>query len=341
MQLHHTYHVKTVYGIRYGLQGFIPRYGHEILTLTPDSVSDIFMFGGTMLGTSRGPQEPAEIVATLVQLGIDILFVIGGDGSMKAAAAISKEIRKEGRAISVIGIPKTIDNDINMIPRSFGFETAVNAATQALICAHTEAESVPNGIGIVKLMGRESGFIAAQASLSVGIVNYCLIPEAHFTLDGEGGLLPDLEIRLKKRKHALLAVAEGAGQHLLPANEGTDASGNKILNDIGQFLQEKIKEYFIRRAFPITLKYIDPSYMIRSVPADADDRVYCAFLGQNAVHAAMAGKTDMVVAKINDHFVHLPLELVIRRRRTLDIHSAYWRAVLASTGQECLAGMLD
>ena len=341
MQLHHTYHAKAVYGIRYGLEGFIPRYGHKPVLLTPGTVSDIYNFGGTVLGTSRGPQDPTEIVAALNRLGADMLFVIGGDGSMKAAAAISDEIRRQGRSISVVGVPKTIDNDINMIPRSFGFETAVNAATEALACAHTEAMSVPNGIGLVKLMGRESGFIAAQASLSLSIVNFCLIPETRFSLEGEGGLLPALEERLKRRRHALLAVAEGAGQHLMQQNTGTDASGNRILSDIGQFLQEAVKKYFRERGIPITLKYIDPSYMVRSVPADADDRVYCSFLGQNAVHAAMAGKTDMVVAKINDHFVHLPLDIVIKRRRTLDIRSPYWRAVLASTGQEKLKGMLE
>lgn len=340
MEAHHGYGVASVLGVQYGLQGFVPEYEHKIIELSPEKVSDIHNFGGTMLGTSRGPQSPEVIVDALERLNISILFVIGGDGSMKAAETISKEVVKRALRISIIGIPKTIDNDINFVPQSFGFETAVDASTLAVNCAHTEAIGALNGIGLVKLMGRESGFIAAQSALSLSVVNLLLVPEAKFVLDGPGGILPALKARLERRKHAVVLVAEGAGQHLMQTSGQVDASGNPVLGDIGHYLQNIFKKYFDQEKMPVTIKYIDPSYMIRSVPANANDRVYCGFLGRYAVHAGMAGKTEMVVAKLMDRFVHIPLPLVIQRRRKMDIHSAYWRSVLAATGQAHLKGML-
>ena len=340
MEAFHAYHVPSVLGIPYGLEGFIPNYGHTPLELTPAVVADIHRFGGTMLGSSRGPQAPEEIVDTLERSNVNALFVIGGDGTMKAAQAISAEVQTRGLRIAVIGIPKTIDNDINFIPQSFGFETAAFKATEAIECAHTEACGVPNGIGLVKLMGRESGFIAARAALALKEVNFVLIPEAPFALEGQGGLLPALEERLRRRGHAVIVAAEGAGQHLLDQQSGTDASGNPVLGDVATLLRGAMTKYLNARGLEHSIKYIDPSYIIRSVPANANDKVYCGFLGQYAVHAAMAGRTDMVVGKIQDRYVHLPLELVTRKRRKLNIYSDLWRAVLESTGQGTLAGML-
>lgn len=340
MEAYHAYNVPAILGIRYGLEGFIPRLHHPVVELRPDMVSNIHMFGGTMLGSSRGPQPPEEIVDTLERMNVSALFIIGGDGTMKAAAAISREVTARNLKISIIGVPKTIDNDINFIPQSFGFETAVDKATEAIQCAHTEAQGTPNGIGIVKLMGRESGFIAAQATLSLKEVNFVLIPEAPFTLQGEGGLLPALEQRLLSRRHAVIVVAEGAGQHLMQKNTATDASGNPVLGDISSLLKDEIKKYLKERNISFSIKMIDPSYIIRSVPANANDRVYCGFLGQHAVHAAMAGRTDMVVAKIQDRFVHLPFDIVTRMRRRLNVRSDFWRAVLESTGQSALTGMM-
>lgn len=340
MEAFHAYNVPSILGIPYGLEGFIPKYGHALQELTPKGVADIHRFGGTMLGSSRGPQSAEEIVDTLERSNVNALFVIGGDGTMKAARAISNEVHARRLKISVIGIPKTIDNDINFIPQSFGFETAVFKATEAIECAHTEACGVPNGIGLVKLMGRESGFIAARAALALKEVNFVLIPEAPFSLEGEGGLLPALEERLKSRGHAVIVAAEGAGQHLLAEQSGTDASGNPVLGDISELLRTFINTYLDARGMAHSIKYIDPSYIIRSVPANANDKVYCGFLGQYAVHAAMAGRTDMVVGKIQDRYVHLPLELVTRKRRKLNIYSDLWRAVLESTGQGMLKGML-
>lgn len=340
MEAFHAYKVPSIVGIPYGLEGFIPKYGHSLMELTPKVVADIHRFGGTMLGSSRGPQSAEEIVDTLERCNVNALFVIGGDGTMKASLAISEELQARGLKISVIGIPKTIDNDINFIPQSFGFETAVFKATEAIECAHTEACGTPNGIGMVKLMGRESGFIAARATLALKEVNFVLIPEAPFSLDGQGGILPALEERLRSRGHAVIVAAEGAGQHLLAHRSGTDASGNPVLGDVADLLRKEINAYLDARGMEHSIKYIDPSYIIRSVPANANDKVYCGFLGQYAVHAAMAGRTDMVVAKLQDRYVHLPLQLVTRKRRTLNIYSDLWRAVLESTGQGMLKGML-
>ncbi len=340
MEAYHAYKVPSIVGIPYGLEGFIPKYRHSLRELTPEVVANIHRFGGTILGSSRGPQSSEEIVDTLERCNANALFVIGGDGTMKAALSISREIQNRGLKITVIGIPKTIDNDINFIPQSFGFETAVFKATEAIECAHTEACGTPNGIGLVRLMGRESGFIAARATLALKEVNFVLIPEAPFTLEGEGGLLPALEERLRDRGHAVIVTAEGAGQHLLEHNAGTDASGNPVLGEIADLLRKEIRRYLNDRQIEHSIKYIDPSYIIRSVSANANDKVYCGFLGQYAVHAAMAGRTDMVVAKLQDRYVHLPLELVTRTRRKLNIYSDLWRAVLESTGQGMLKGML-
>ena len=297
MTAYNAYRVPSVLGIRYGLQGFIPSYRYDVRELAPRDVEGIHEFGGTILGTSRGPQSSSEIATALERLNISALFIIGGDGTMKAAASIQQEVARRGKHISIVGIPKTIDNDINFVPQSFGFDTAVDKATEAIGCAHVEAVGTPNGIGIVKLMGRESGFIAAQSALALREANFVLIPEAPFQLHGDGGLLPALERRLKLRGHAVIIAAEGAGQHLLQQNEARDASGNPVLSDVGSLLRTSIVDYFHGK-MPISIKYIDPSYIIRSVPANANDRVYCGFLGQHAVHAAMAGRTEMVVAKI-------------------------------------------
>ena len=341
MEAHHNYNVAGVLGIRFGLQGFIESYGYAPLELTPDNVSDIHQFGGTMLGSSRGPQKAEDIADALERLNVAMLFVIGGDGSMKAARRIQQEIARRGSKISIIGVPKTIDNDINLVTQSFGFDTAVEKATKAIRCAHTEAIGALNGVGLVKLMGRESGFIAAQATLALKEVNYVLVPEYPFTLEGPQGLLPSLAERLRKRGHAVIVVAEGAGQDLLPDTGLRDASGNPVLGDIAEFLSSSIEDYLRKRDVPMTLKFIDPSYIVRSVPANANDRVYCGFLGQNAVHAAMAGKTGMVVSKLYGRYVHLPLDLVTLRRKKLNIASDYWRSVIESTGQYNVTPFID
>jgi len=330
LSLHYHYGVRKIYGFRYGYQGMVKRLGHDPLELTPAAVSQIGELGGTILASSRGPQEPAEMVDTLQELGIAILFAVGGDGTLKGAGRIAAEAARRRLPLSVIGIPKTIDNDISFVQKTFGFETAVAEAQRAIYAAHTEATGAPNGIGLVKLMGRDSGFIAACASLVDSQVNFCLVPEVPFTLEG---FLRSLEDRLERRGHAVVAAAEGAGQELLKASAARDASGNVKLGDIGLYLRDAIKEHFARSGREINLKYIDPSYIIRSQPANTHDSVLCLLLGHNAVHAGMTGRTNMVVGLWNHLFTHVPIALATRARKKLDPEGWLWSSVLASTGQ--------
>ena len=334
LELHFLYGVRHIYGVRYGLRGFIPHYGHELLELNPEAVANIHIFGGTILGTSRGPQDTGEIVDALERIDLRILFLIGGDGTLRAAYDIYQEITRRDLRISVIVIPKTIDNDIPLVSRSFGFDTAVEQATSSILAAHTEAVGSPNGIGLVKLMGRYSGFIAAHATLALREVNFVLIPEADFDIDGEYGLLVELERRLREREHALILVGEGAGQKFFQEQDLIrDPSGNIKPGDIGLFLQERIQEYFLQKKMEVNLKYIDPSYMIRSMPANYNDRIYCGFLGQNAVHAGMAGKTGMLVSRWHGHYVHIPIQAAAGGRQEMELNSPLWRSVVESTGQ--------
>ncbi len=337
MTLFYGYGVKSILGIKFGLRGFIPSYGLDVVELTPESVARIHEYGGTILGSSRGPQPAEEIVNALERMNVSILFTIGGDGTFRASKKIVDEINSRGIKIAVIAIPKTIDNDIFLVSKTFGFDTAVEMACEAIKSAHTEAIGAPNGVGLVKLMGRYSGFIAAAASIALREVNYCLIPEDDFDLEGEKGLLAELERRLERRGHAVIVVAEGAGQkYFKDQPKETDASGNVKLGDIGKLLKSKITEHFVSAGKEINVKYIDPSYIIRSVPANVDDSLYCGNLGQNAVHAAMAGKTDMMVSLWNDRYVHIPLESATLQRKQVNLKSRFWMSVLESTGQPSL-----
>ena len=337
LELYYHYGVRNIFGIRYGLEGFIPKYGHDFMDLAPSKVTNILDLGGSILGSSRGPQDIEEIIDCLERMNIGILFMIGGDGTLKAALKIAKAVLDRGLKISVVGIPKTIDNDIYLVSRSFGFDTAVEVSRQATIGAHNEAEGYPNGIGLIKLMGRHSGFIAATAALAQQDVNFVLIPEVDFDLHGPNGLLESLEARLAERGHAVIVVAEGAGQRYF--EEGAqehDESGNVRLKDIGLFLKNAITDHFNAKQISISLKYIDPSYMIRSLPANANDSVFCGFLGRNAVHAGMAGKTKLLIGRWNSHFVHVPMESSAGKRKQVMPDGELWSAVLAATGQGSL-----
>ena len=334
MQLHYLYGVKNIVGIRYGFQGFIPKYGHPVLELTPGAVDDIHSLGGSILSSSRGSQDIEELVDSISQMNINLLFCIGGDGTMKGSEAITEEITKRGLHISVIGIPKTIDNDLNLIDKTFGFDTAISETVKVIQCAHVESKGAPMGIGLIKIMGRQSGHIAVSAALAQNDVNFVLIPEVAFDLEGEKGFLKALEKRLQRSRHAVILVAEGAGQDLM-ANDKlaqTDASGNIRLNDIGVFLKNKINEYFRKIEMEINLKYIDPSYIVRSVSANASDSLYCAILGQYAVHAGMAGKTGMVVGLYLNEYIHLPINTVTLRKK-VDPNGNIWMRALEATGQ--------
>ncbi len=339
MHMHYQYGVTNIFGFKYGYQGLIPKYNHELTELTPDFVKDIHHQGGSVLHSSRGHQNISEIVDSLERSNINILFCIGGDGTLKGAHRICEEIEERKLKISVVGIPKTIDNDVPFCIRTFGFETAFSKAIESIQAAHTEARGFPYGIVIVKLMGRDSGFIAANTTLACPDVNFVLVPEVTFSLDGEKGLLNALhQSMIEKEKagghpHAVIVAAEGAGQDLMH-NDGSekDESGNVRYKDIGFYLQKQIKDYF-KDKLPINLKYIEPSYLIRSVPANAHDSIFCYHLAENAVHAAMAGKTDLMIGYWNGDFTNVPLSMLSRGRKKIDPQSDFWRQVLACTGQ--------
>ncbi|MCZ8237249.1 MAG: ATP-dependent 6-phosphofructokinase [Leptospiraceae bacterium] len=334
MELHYRYKVTRILGFPFGYEGLVKKLGHRPIELFPDKVAQIMDQGGSILSSSRGDQSVTDIVDTLALYGVKMLFCIGGDGTLRGAQAITAEIKRRKEEISVIGIPKTIDNDINYVQKTFGFSTAFSKAVEAVNCAHVEAKGAPNGIGLVKLMGRHSGFIAVNAALASKNVNFVLIPEKNFDLEGKGAFLEVLKERIKNRGHAVIIVAEGAGQKFFDESNERDPSGNKKLSDIGTFMKDKINSYFKKENIKVNLKYIDPSYIIRSVPANEDDSVFCGFLAQNAVHAAMCGKTNMVVGIWNNVFTHIPIQVAISERKVLRPEkSTLWRALVASTGQ--------
>jgi 6-phosphofructokinase 1 len=334
LELHHKYGVRDVLGFRNGYQGLDPAVGQPPVVLNPEEVEGIHRDGGTILGTSRGPVDVAAAVENLIRLKIEILFTIGGDGTQRGANALFQAARKRGHRLAVVGVPKTIDNDVAFVARSFGFQTAVEQAQKVLDCAHTEARSVPNGVALVKLMGRHAGFIAAGAVVASQDVNFCLVPEVPFRLEGDRGLLSALKRRLQARSHAVIVVAEGAGQDLLDNTAGdVDASGNVKLKDIGLFLREAISRYFTSERIGIVVRYFDPSYSIRSVAADAEDAILCDLFARHAVHAAMAGKTGLVIGLLHDHFIHVPIEALVGEKKCLDRGGMAWQAVLSATGQ--------
>jgi 6-phosphofructokinase 1 len=333
MTLWYRYGVRRISGIRYGYRGLLPEQQMPVKELNPEAVSDVHRFGGTMLGSSRGGGERTEtIVDALEQMNVSMLFAVGGDGTQRGAQRIAEEIARRKNRIAVVGIPKTIDNDLSFVERSFGFETAVSRAVESVQAAHVEARDAIDGICIVKVMGRESGFIAAHTALATNDVNFVLVPEVPFDLEGENGLLAHLEARMRARHHAVIVLAEGAGQELVSA-QGKDASGNRKLGDIGTFLKDRIAKHFEEKRFEVTLRFIDPSYIIRAAPANPTDAIYCARLGANAVHAAMSGRTSCLVGLVNHRLVHVPIELACQHRNRVSPESPLWRDVLETTGQ--------
>ena len=330
------YGVKSIFGIRFGYAGLNPSCGYQPMMLDPDTVDTIHELGGTILGSSRGQQPTDVIVDTLVRMNINILFCIGGDGSLRCARDVAEECMRRGLRISVVGIPKTIDNDLNVVGRSFGFETAVAEAANVIRSAHVEAKGTAGSIGLVKLMGRDSGFIAAYASIANPVVNFCLVPEMAFALEGPNGILQALENRFAAGKtHAVVVVAEGAGQDLILGEpERRDASGNILKKDIGEFLKRKIAEHFKALGIASSVKYFDPSYTIRSVPARGTDAIRCYMLARNAVHAAMAGRTNCVIGNLGESYALAPIRLATIERQKIRPEHEMWRSVMDATGQE-------
>jgi 6-phosphofructokinase 1 len=334
LELHYAYRVKEVIGFRGGYQGLDPENGTKPLVLSPDIVDDIHKEGGTLLGTSRGPVDIGIAVDNLINQKINILFTVGGDGTQRGGNEIYLEARKRGYPLAVVGIPKTIDNDVPFVSRTFGYLTAVEEAAKVLDRAHTEARSVHNGIALVKLMGRHAGFIAAGATVACQDVNFTLVPEVSFKLDGPKGFLAALKERMLVRSHTLIVVAEGAGQELIEDEVvRRDASGNLKSKDIGLFLRERIENYFKSENIPVVMRYIDPSYLVRSSPANAEDSILCDLFARNAVHAAMAGKTGLVIGYMHNLFIHVPTELLTSRIKVMEADSLTWLSALSATGQ--------
>lgn len=338
MQLHHGYGAAEVLGFRNGYRGLDPAGGLEPVRLDPDLVNDIHKDGGTLLGTSRGPVDPEIAVGDLRRRGVNVLFCVGGDGTQRGALKLHAEARRQGAELAVIGIPKTIDNDVAFVSRTFGYQTALEIARGVIDAAHTESKSVEYGISVVKLMGRHAGFIAAGATVASQDVNFTLIPEIPFALEGPGGFLETLRRRIVARRHAVVVVAEGAGQDLLPAAAGADASGNARLQDIGPFLKERIEAHFRTAPIPVAVRYFDPSYLVRSHAADAEDAILCDLYARNAAHAAMAGKTGVMIGYLHDAFIHVPIGALAGRAQRIDPEGGLWQAVLAATGQPAQFG---
>ncbi len=329
-ELHRGYGVTSVLGIRGGYKGLDPARGKSPIELTEDAVEEIHKKGGTLLRTSRGPVDIAVAVDFLIGQKVDILFTVGGDGTQRGGYALYQEALKRGHPLAVVGIPKTIDNDVRYVSRTFGFGTAVDEAVRVIDSAHTEARSVDNGVSVVKLMGRHAGFIAAAATVASQDVNFCLVPEQPFAL---ASLLAALERRLEMKEHAVIVVAEGAGQDLLGESGQTDASGNAKLDDIGHFLRDAITAHFKSRNIEMAMRYFNPSYQIRGCPANTEDALLCDRMGRHAVHAAMSGRTGLVISYLNGQFVHVPIDLIVSGGKRLDLDGELWRAVLSSTGQ--------
>lgn len=333
LTLFHNYGARQVLGVQYGYMGMVERSNLPLIPLDPDSVENIRSTAGTMLGSSRGPQSVHEMCDFLAKNRIDLLFTIGGDGTQRGALALTEEIQRRGLKIAVVGVPKTIDNDILYIDRSFGFDTAYSVAAGVINGAHAEAKGALNGVCIVKVMGRHSGFLAAAAAVASGEANFCLVPEAPFDLEPPNGFLAALERRILKRKHAVVVVAEGAGQEHLQTNRRRDASGNLVLGDIGTLLHQRSAEYLRDRGIPASVRYIDPSYIVRSQEAIHTDRQFCIRLAHNAVHAAMSGRTGMVVGYWKSMFTHAPIQAAVSHRKVLDTEGDLWLAVLETTDQ--------
>ncbi|KAG0577167.1 hypothetical protein KC19_5G135900 [Ceratodon purpureus] len=338
------YGVREIFGIEGGYKGF---YSRNTISLNPKVVSDIHKRGGTILKCSRGGHDTQKIVDAIQDREFDQIYIIGGDGTHKGANVIHEECKKRGLKVAVACIPKTIDNDVDIIDKSFGFDTAVEEAQRAINAAHVEAQSAHNGIGLVKLMGRYSGYIAMYATLASRDVDCCLIPEVPFYLHGPGGLIEYVRSRVRENGHMVIVVAEGAGQELLAESMGSlhnhnDASGNRLLLDVGLWLQANLKEHFDKELKePLNLKYIDPTYMIRAIPSNASDNVYCTLLAHSAIHGAMAGYCGFTVGPVNVRHCYIPIPRVIAKSRNVVVADRMWARLMSSTNQPNFAGYND
>ena len=318
--LHHKYGVKFVYGVKNGYKGF---YSDNLVRLDDDIIRDIHHKGGSILGTSRGGTDVKKIVDSIAHRGISHLYAIGGNGTQKGLFEINKEIKKRGLCVSVVGIPKTIDNDLCIIDKSFGFDTSVQEAQRAIQAAKVEIEAFNNAVGIVKVMGRNSGFIAMYSSLASKDVDCCLIPEIPFDIEYDHGVLHYIKECLHKKDKILIVVSEGAGQHYI--NDPV----NKNLNDFGIWLCEVVRSNVPN----VCIKYIDPTYTIRAITPNASDSIYCTILAQSAVHGAFCGYTNFIVGPVNGKHAYIPLQMAIHETNTVSEDDRMWFRLISANGQ--------
>ncbi|QDZ21274.1 ATP-dependent 6-phosphofructokinase [Chloropicon primus] len=338
VQTLYQYGVKegNILGIKFGFRGFYS-YENQPISLTMREVDGIQRKGGTLLGTSRGGADMDKICDSIQERGVNMVFVIGGNGGNAGASALSSKCTERDYPCAVIGVPKSIDNDILVIDKTFGFDTACQEGVKAINAAYVEASSAFRGVGLVKLMGRQSGFIALNSSLASGEVDVCLIPETKFDLHGERGLLKHIERTLEAKSHCVVVVAEGAYQDEISNISEKDASGNPILTCVGTHLREEIKKYFSGgERKKVDLKYIDPTYMIRAVETNTSDKIYCYVLAQGAVHAAFAGFTGITVGMVNTHTAYFPIDLIVSSARRVDTRGKTWQRLLSATMQPSL-----
>lgn len=296
-------------GIRNGWQGLIDG---DVEPLTDFSVSGILPKGGTILGTSRtnplkNPSDFQKIKANIKKYGIHALVVIGGDGTLSAA----RDVAKQG--ISVVGIPKTIDNDICGTDMTFGFDTAVSTVTEAIDRLHTTAES-HHRIIVVEVMGRNVGWIAVTAGIAGG-ADEILIPEVHFTMDGVCKKLKDRYDAGKK--FSIVVIAEGAhekdlGLPSVPENE-RDECGHEKFVGVGNILGKELE-----RRLGIETRVTILGHVQRGGSPTAYDRVLATRFGVAAVQLVHAGDFGKMVALQGNRITSITLESAVNQLKTVD-----------------------
>lgn len=318
--LANEYSVDKIFGIRNGYQGF---WGSNWMELNAEVVEDIQKAGGTILGTSRGGFDARKIVDACETRGVNQLYAIGGDGTISGLEQVYSEVRRRKLKCAVVSVPKTIDADIDVIDKTFGFATAVEESQRAISAAAIEAKCFPNGVAIVQLMGRNSGFIAMHASLASLEVDACLIPETPFAIHGKGGVLEYVEETLDKKGHVVIVVAEGAGgEHV----RGAEAIGTHLNTEIKSFVENDLGRV-------VSMKYLNPTYAIRAIRTIASDRIFCTTLAHDCVHGAFAGLTGFVTGPVNGVMSYIPLSRVAGRQKKVDPNDLLWMKLIACTGQ--------
>mmetsp|Transcript_20291 Transcript_20291/g.48093 ORF Transcript_20291/g.48093 Transcript_20291/m.48093 type:complete len:415 (+) Transcript_20291:167-1411(+) len=317
--LWNEYGVREILGITAGYNGLSDPETHPPVKLTEEMVRDIHMKGGSIIKAARGGFDAEKICDNLQRLGITVLFLVGGDGTQFAGHLLYEAARKRRLAVSIVGIPKSIDNDVVLFDRTFGFDTAVAKASEVIRNALVEASSCDRGVGIVKLMGRDSGFVAMHAATAADVVDLCMIPEVKVDMKD---VIEHVDATLAKKKYMVIAVAEGAGQELVSTGKQDD-TGHTVYGDIGVFLKDTLNKHL--KASGGRTFYIDPSYIIRSVPITPNDHIYCVRLANDAVHTAMRGYTGVCVGAMHNVVCMLPSRLIASGKKKVRPHSSSWQ----------------